>query len=371
MHKLPAGINLNLFAVHPTADLEALVRVALDDDLGALLTTAASELGRPLGLAGRAGEPLGHAPDDERGRRALAVAEAAARVGLVAPPGWQILPIARGSAPLGFVAAGGDGPAPLLELVAGLVAEQVQRRDLVRAHHADFLRRLVHEPAAGIARLRREAFELGIPLADAYWAALLGWRDAPPRTRALPALVDGALTAESGDRWVLLHPADGKGPPDWFEYAVLHARRIAPASGAQAIAARAPAELSALSATVAELESLWRYARPGDEPVLHAERFALDRLLATVARGREARAFVHDLLGALVEWDARHRGDLVRVLEASLDHPRHDHAAQRCFMHRNTFRHRLRQAAEILGRDLDDPDVRLAVHVALKLRRAL
>jgi DNA-binding PucR family transcriptional regulator len=51
--------------------------------------------------------------------------------------------------------------------------------------------------------------------------------------------------------------------------------------------------------------------------------------------------------------------------------PRHDVAAARCFMHRNTFRHRFRDATKILGDNLDDPDVRLAVHVALKLRRVL
>jgi DNA-binding PucR family transcriptional regulator len=31
----------------------------------------------------------------------------------------------------------------------------------------------------------------------------------------------------------------------------------------------------------------------------------------------------------------------------------------------------LRQATDILGCDLEDPDVRLAVHVALRLRRLL
>ena len=40
-------------------------------------------------------------------------------------------------------------------------------------------------------------------------------------------------------------------------------------------------------------------------------------------------------------------------------------------MHRNTFRHRAHQAREVLGHTLDDPNVRLAVHVALKLRRLL
>ena len=40
-------------------------------------------------------------------------------------------------------------------------------------------------------------------------------------------------------------------------------------------------------------------------------------------------------------------------------------------MHRNTFRHRLRQATEILHEDLGDADRRLALHVALKLQKAL
>jgi hypothetical protein len=61
----------------------------------------------------------------------------------------------------------------------------------------------------------------------------------------------------------------------------------------------------------------------------------------------------------------------VTVLEAALDFPRHDLAASRCFMHRNTFRHRHQQATEKLGYSLEDPDVRLAVHVALKLRNVL
>jgi len=349
------------------ADLQVLVRTALDDDPGALLRAAASELGRPVGVARRSGQPLGHAPDDEHGRRALAVAEAAARVGLVTPPGWQIHPLPHR---LGFIAVGGE-PNSLVEIVAGLLGDQIQRRDLVRAHQADFVRRLVYEPPAELTRLRREARELGVPLADVYWPALLAWRDGPPRDLdGLADGIDGALAVEVSGRWVLLQAAGGD--PGWFKDAVLRARRIAPASGAQAIVARGPVELRGLSAAVAELETLWRYgARANDEPLLRADQFALDRLLATVARGREARAFVQDQVGALVEWDARHRGDLVRVLEAALDHPRHDHAAQRCFMHRNTFRHRLRQATEILGRDLDDPDARLAVHVALKLRRVL
>jgi sugar diacid utilization regulator len=61
----------------------------------------------------------------------------------------------------------------------------------------------------------------------------------------------------------------------------------------------------------------------------------------------------------------------LRVLEAALDHRRHEDAADHCFMHRNTFRHRLRQATDLLGDDLAHPDARLAVHIALKLRHAV
>jgi sugar diacid utilization regulator len=353
----------------------SLVRAALGDDLDELLEAAADELHQPLGLVSPAAEALGCAPADDGGRRALAVAEAAARARLAAPPGWRVVRVERGAAPLGFLAVGGDAPGPLLEIVSGLLAEQILRIQLVRAHHADFVRRLVHEPFPDVRELRREASALGLRLAGAYWVALLAWRDTPPQGRVadvVPARGNGALTVDLGGRVVLLQAAEGREPPEWFEHAVAHARRVAPAAAAQAIVARGPASLAGLSAAVAELEALWRLgARAEDEPLLRAEQFALDRLLLTVARGREARAFVQDLLGPLLEWDARHRGDLVRVLEAGLDHPRHDHAASRCFMHRNTFRHRWRQATEILGHDLTDPDLRLALHVALKLRKVL
>ena len=78
-----------------------------------------------------------------------------------------------------------------------------------------------------------------------------------------------------------------------------------------------------------------------------------------------------DQIGALLAWDGEHHGDLLTVLETALDYPRHEQAAHRCYMHRNTFRQRLRMATQVLGFDLEDPDVRLATHVALKLRRMI
>jgi DNA-binding PucR family transcriptional regulator len=120
---------------------------------------------------------------------------------------------------------------------------------------------------------------------------------------------------------------------------------------------------------VARLARLCDRAGPAP-PVTRARQHALEDLLSESVAAAEAQRFVDDLLGAVIAWDHEHHSDLIRVLEAALDHSRHDVAAQRCFMHRNTFRHRLGKVRDLLGDDLTDPDTRLAVHVALKLRRA-
>jgi DNA-binding PucR family transcriptional regulator len=108
-----------------------------------------------------------------------------------------------------------------------------------------------------------------------------------------------------------------------------------------------------------------------DQPLVSVRHYALDRFLTRTADSPEASEFVRQQIGPLIAWDRQHQADLLTVLEAGLDAPRHDVAAARCYMHRNTFRHRFRHATKILGDDLEDPEVRLAVHVALKLRRIL
>jgi PucR C-terminal helix-turn-helix domain len=357
----------------PTA-VTSLVDAALGgDDPERLVAAAAHELGTPLGLVGSSGDALGWAPGDASGQRALTVATAAARSGLVAPPGWRIEPVSRGAARLGYLAVGGDAGRSMLDFVVALLADQLQRRELLRGRAGAFLRSLVTEPSPGA---RREGAELGLALAEAYWPAVLAWRRAVPRAGVVEALEretarEGALVVGLARGVVLLHP--GAGAREWFAHVVGRARALAPAATAQAVAADGPAELADLSARVSELVALSRLAGRSDEepPVLDARRYALERLLAHVAGRAEARAFVADQLGSLIAWDRRHHGDLLTVLEAALDHPRHEQAASCCYMHRNTFRHRLRQATDVLGHELDDPDVRLATHVALKLRRVL
>ena len=354
--------------------MSSLVDAALrGDDPGLLMAAAGRELRTPLGLVSRSGFPLGWAPRDGDGQRALAVAEAAARSRLVAPPGWRIVPLSVGASALGFLAVGGQ-PA-WLDLVVALLAEQLYRAELVRARVAGLVRRLVGEPEAGLPAVRRQAAELGLQLAEAYWAAVMTWRHMAPRQDVLEAVEResvqaGAFAVPRGRGMVLLYP--GADASAWFERVVACARRLAPAAGVQAIAVDAAVDLPALGARVAELEALSRLGpRAEDQPVLSARQYGLDRLLLHGVRRNEAQAFVLDQIGALLAWDGEHHGDLLTVLEAALDYPLHEQAAHRCYMHRNTFRQRLRMATQVLGHDLEDPDVRLATHVALKLRRMI
>ncbi|MDX3097393.1 PucR family transcriptional regulator ligand-binding domain-containing protein [Streptomyces sp. ME19-03-3] len=79
------------------------------------------------------------------------------------------------------------------------------------------------------------------------------------------------------------------------------------------------------------------------------------------------RAFSDGLLRPLREHDATARGDLVASLRAWLSrHGQWDAAAADLGVHRHTLRYRMRRVEEILGRSLDDPDVRMELWLALK-----
>ncbi|MFI7010640.1 PucR family transcriptional regulator [Streptomyces sp. NPDC050145] len=78
-------------------------------------------------------------------------------------------------------------------------------------------------------------------------------------------------------------------------------------------------------------------------------------------------AFADGLLRALRDHDATGRGDLVASLRAWLSrHGQWDAAAADLGVHRHTLRYRMRRVEEILGRSLDDPDVRMELWLALK-----
>ncbi|MEU0688229.1 PucR family transcriptional regulator [Streptomyces uncialis] len=118
-----------------------------------------------------------------------------------------------------------------------------------------------------------------------------------------------------------------------------------------------------------QAEQALAVARRRGRPYVEHEEVAAGSVLPLLADDA-VRAFADGLLRALREHDATGRGDLVASLRAWLSrHGQWDAAAADLGVHRHTLRYRMRRVEEILGRSLDDPDVRMELWLALKIPR--
>ncbi len=73
-------------------------------------------------------------------------------------------------------------------------------------------------------------------------------------------------------------------------------------------------------------------------------------------------------LGPLIEHDRARKGALVSTMRAYLETGEQQQAAQRLRVHPNTLRYRLDRIREITGLDLEDPETRLNLSVALRVQ---
>ncbi|SCE62090.1 purine catabolism regulatory protein, partial [Streptomyces sp. Termitarium-T10T-6] len=132
----------------------------------------------------------------------------------------------------------------------------------------------------------------------------------------------------------------------------------------------APAGPIAVSAAYKQAEQALSVARRRGRALVEHEELAAGSVLPLLADDA-VRAFADGMLRALHEHDAKGRGDLVASLRAWLSrHGQWDAAAADLGVHRHTLRYRMRRVEEILGRSLDDPDVRMELWLALKATAA-
>jgi PucR family transcriptional regulator, purine catabolism regulatory protein len=96
----------------------------------------------------------------------------------------------------------------------------------------------------------------------------------------------------------------------------------------------------------------------------------LHRLFWSLREHDELQRFAQRRLGPLIEHDRRRKAKLLPTLEAYLAHGgRKAETARALHLERQSLYHRLGRIQELLGEDLDDEDVRLGLHVALRTLR--
>jgi PucR family transcriptional regulator, purine catabolism regulatory protein len=124
----------------------------------------------------------------------------------------------------------------------------------------------------------------------------------------------------------------------------------------------------ALREVTSVMESLARFKRWSQ--VIAVPELGLTGLLAAVTDERLVD-YSRRHLGPLIEHDRLRKGNLVATLRAYLETGEQQHAAQKLRVHPNTLRYRLDRIREISGVDLEDPETRLNLAVALRVQALL
>ncbi|MEU4928383.1 PucR family transcriptional regulator [Streptomyces yokosukanensis] len=183
---------------------------------------------------------------------------------------------------------------------------------------------------------------------------------------------EAVLVVPEGERLVVLAADGGAAVAAGTQYAAaVEAARAAPeqAGGDEeelVVGLSAPAGPIAAAAAYKQAEQALSVARRRGRVLVEHEQLAAGSVLPLLADDA-VKAFADGLLRALHEHDATGRGDLVASLRAWLSrHGQWDAAAADLGVHRHTLRYRMRRVEEILGRSLDDPDVRMELWLALK-----
>ncbi|MBJ7456387.1 MAG: GAF domain-containing protein, partial [Thermoleophilia bacterium] len=317
--------------------------------------------------------------------------------------GLTVLPVRAGPDALGWLAAAaGDGAREVsrrralehgvtilaLELSRERASEEAERR--LRGDVIGEL--LAGSPAPADAdRLAAHAVRRGYPLQQDMWVLVME-PDGPSASAALDegaraarllcavseaaeALRPGSIVVERGGSLVVLVP--GTATAEEAEGCALAAREAAERlTGGASFSCGVSGDPGGPGALHALLEQARLAVRVGRRlrrtgEVHPYRRLGAERLLLAVSPASGLADFVEEWLGPLRRQEARGRSaaPLVATIEALVSvswSPRA--AARRLDVHVNTLLYRLQRARELTGRDLDDPDVRLAFALALRAR---
>ncbi len=106
----------------------------------------------------------------------------------------------------------------------------------------------------------------------------------------------------------------------------------------------------------------------GEGKIHSFARLGIYRLLFYLDGQSELTTFYQEMLGPLLDYDVRHDGTYIKTLECYFQYNGNlSQTARTMHFHRNSLIYRLERIEEILGRSLEDAELRLSLQIALKI----
>jgi purine catabolism regulator len=270
-------------------------------------------------------------------------------------------------------------------LVSGLgMARSKAVREAEKRLHGDLLGALLQgDLQARDARLWAQA--MGLDLDQKHAALRFRWGSAdPPSRRRLETLVNGQVALRGLQ--VIVNPMESQvicfcqvppapGPPkpalNLAREVLANARAEDPEAVVHCGVGVPVGELKEWRASFRQAGQALEMARRLDaNRPLYFPDLSVYRLLLQLEYHPELRGFLEEILGPLLAYEMG--PELVRTLRAYFDHNGNlTHTAASLFIHRNTLGYRLDRVAEITGLDLNNPESRLALQLALHIHQML
>jgi PucR family transcriptional regulator, purine catabolism regulatory protein len=220
-------------------------------------------------------------------------------------------------------------------------------------------------------------------------AIVLRWRGQKdnPSLRRLETIVNAvvALHRTSALVWqrekeneiVVFHATDAKDPVDT---SLRLANRLIEEAETQVVGQQIAVGIGQPARDISTWRSTYRDAvqamelanRLQTETALYIGDLGVYQLILSLSEREKLIHFCEGTLGPILEYDLRNNADLIKTLEAFFNaHGNLSQTAEALIVHRNTLLYRMRRINEIAEIDMERPETRLALHLALTIRRLL
>jgi PucR family transcriptional regulator, purine catabolism regulatory protein len=256
-------------------------------------------------------------------------------------------------------------------------------RETEKRLHGDLLSALLHQTlSARDARLWAQ--NMGLDLGQQHTALRLAWEAPAPSLRRLETLVNGEV-ARSGIRAIVSSisaevicicesPRQAGRPAA----AIALAQAVVDLAAKEFPGALVRCGIGTPAGDLGDWQLSFRRAgqaldmarRLGERKPLYYMELSVYRLLLQLEDHPDLKAFLQETLGPILAHE--NADEFLDTLEEYFAHNGNlSQTSEALFIHRNTLTYRLERIASISLLDLDNPDTRLAVQLALRIHRML